>query len=271
MLLSEVMNLLQDQFPDTIFCNFEGWVGIHQISPKKNMRKKHHNWPAVHPVSGSFHGFSNLQRSKFPTIQGHKLVSKWSTLHPLQKKSACRHPSIATFESLPDKSIDFFSSSLQKSRFDNCPYPRNFQNKESNQEIFTNFNRHFSPPPDWDTRFPPMHWWRCTFQGQASPFPGASWIFIPKNKTLMLPKFIQICLNLTCSSVKQGSCLQSCSSWASFPLRCLLIGSAPRFRPFFFVTSSSPIVQWEFRMGVSEFSSSIMCFVLVEGGRWSEC
>ena len=56
----------------------------------------------------------------------------------------------------------------------------------------------------------------------------------------MLPKFIQICLNLTCSSVKQGSCLQSCSSWASFPLRCLLIGSAPRFRPFFFVTSSSP-------------------------------
>ena len=26
-------------------------------------------------------------------------------------------------------------------------------------------------------------------------------------------------------------------------------------------------VQWEFRMGVSEFSSSIMCFVLVEGGR----
>ena len=56
-------------------------------------------------------------------------------------------------------------------------------------------------------------------------------------------------------------------SLASFPLRCLLIGSAPRFRPFFFVTSSSPIVQWEFRMGVSEFSSSIMCFVLVEGGR----
>ena len=103
--------------------------------------------------------------------------------------------------------------------------------------------------------------------GTNPAFPGASWIFIPKNKTLMLPKFIQICLNLTCSSVKQGSCLQSCSSWASFPLRCLLIGSAPRFRPFFFVTSSSPIVQWEFRMGVSEFSSSIMCFVLVEGGR----
>ena len=38
------------------------------ITQKKNLQKKHHNWPAVHPVSGSFHGFSNLQRPKFPTI-----------------------------------------------------------------------------------------------------------------------------------------------------------------------------------------------------------
>ena len=86
-------------------------------------------------------------------------------------------------------------------------------------------------------------------------FSGFLMDFYSKNKTLMLPKFIQICLNLTCSSVKQGSCLQSCSSWASFPLRCLLIGSAPRFRPFFFVTSSSPFVQWEFRSFGWEFRS----------------